>query len=188
MIESVSTFLEKGRRLVSYAAFDRDGHVAKASRQLIYTDYHSPKISCAKPFSFPVGTQDILDNVYATDCIDGDISNKVEITGDSVFFLNIAGGLKVNDPAIDLAVISSILSSSLDISIEPGVCMAGEVGLSGEIRPVNRIEQRILEAEKLGFSRIIIPHNNLKGFDTAKSKIQIVQVKKVEEAFRQLFG
>ena len=89
---------------------------------------------------------------------------------------------------IDLAVISSILSSSLDISIEPGVCMAGEVGLSGEIRPVNRIEQRILEAEKLGFSRIIIPHNNLKGFDTAKSKIQIVQVKKVEEAFRQLFG
>ena len=62
MIESVSTFLEKGRRLVSYAAFDRDGHVAKASRQLIYTDYHSPKISCAKPFSFPVGTQDILDN------------------------------------------------------------------------------------------------------------------------------
>ena len=188
VIESVSTFLEKGRRLVSYAAFDRDGHVAKASRQLIYTDYHSPKISCAKPFSFPVGTQDILDSVYATDCIDGDISNKVEITGDSVFFLNIAGGLKVNDPAIDLAVISSILSSSLDISIEPGVCMAGEVGLSGEIRPVNRIEQRILEAEKLGFSRIIIPHNNLKGFDTAKSKIQIVQVKKVEEAFRQLFG
>lgn len=57
-----------------------------------------------------------------------------------------------------------------------------------KIRPVNRIEQRILEAEKLGFSRIIIPHNNLKGFDTAKSKIQIVQVKKVEEAFRQLFG
>ena len=66
-------------------------------------------------------------------------------------FLNIAGGLKVNDPAIDLAVISAILSSSLDISIEQGVCMCGEVGLSGEIRPVNRIEQRILEAEKLGF-------------------------------------
>lgn len=95
MIESVSTFLEKGRRLVSYAAFDRDGHVAKASRQLIYTDYHSPKISCAKPFSFPVGTQDILDSVYATDCIDGDISNKVEITGDSVFFLNIAGEYEI---------------------------------------------------------------------------------------------
>ena len=103
-------------------------------------------------------------------------------------FLNIAGGLKVNDPAIDLAVISAVLSSSLDISIEAGVCMAGEVGLSGEIRPVNRIEQRILEAEKLGFSRILIPYNNLKGFDTSKCKIQIVQVKKVEEAFRQLFG
>ena len=98
-------------------------------------------------------------------------------------FLNIAGGL-----AIDLAAISAILSSSLDISIEQGVCMCGEVGLSGEIRPVNRIEQRILEAEKLGFSRIIIPHNNLKGFDTNKCKIQIVQVRKVEEAFRHLFG
>ncbi|MDF9829777.1 DNA repair protein RadA [Parabacteroides sp. PF5-6] len=103
-------------------------------------------------------------------------------------FLNIAGGLRVNDPAIDLAVISAILSSSLDISIEPGTCLAGEVGLSGEIRPVNRIEQRILEAERLGFSRILIPYNNLKGFDVSKSKIQIIQVKKVEEAFRQLFG
>lgn len=103
-------------------------------------------------------------------------------------FLNIAGGLKVNDPAIDLAVISAVLSSSLDISIEQGVCMAGEVGLSGEIRPVNRIEQRILEAEKLGFKRMIIPHNNLKGFDLKQTKIQLVQVKKVEEAFQQLFG
>lgn len=103
-------------------------------------------------------------------------------------FLNIAGGLKVNDPAIDLAVISAVLSSSLDISIDPGVCMAGEVGLSGEIRPVNRIEQRIFEAEKLGFSSILIPYNNLKGLDTAKCKIKIIQVKKVEEAFRQLFG
>ena len=103
-------------------------------------------------------------------------------------FLNIAGGLKVNDPAIDLAVISAVLSSSLDITIEPGICMCGEVGLSGEIRPVNRIEQRILEAEKLGFSRIIIPHNNLKGFDSSKCKIQIIQVRKVAEAFRQLFG
>ncbi len=103
-------------------------------------------------------------------------------------FLNIAGGLKVNDPAIDLAVISAILSSSLDISIERGVCLAGEVGLSGEIRPVNRIEQRIMEAEKLGFTRILIPHNNLKGFDSSKCKIQIIQVRKVEEAFRQLFG
>jgi DNA repair protein RadA/Sms len=103
-------------------------------------------------------------------------------------FLNIAGGLKVNDLAIDLSVISAILSSSLDISIEQGVCLAGEVGLSGEIRPVNRIEQRILEAEKLGFTRIFIPYNNLKGFDSSKCKIQISQVRKVEEAFRLLFG
>lgn len=103
-------------------------------------------------------------------------------------FLNIAGGLRVNDPATDLAVISSVLSSSLDIGIESGICLAGEVGLSGEIRPVNRIEQRITEAEKLGFTKILIPQNNLKGFDTAKLKIQIAQVKKVEEAFRQLFG
>lgn len=102
-------------------------------------------------------------------------------------FLNIAGGLKVNDPAIDMAVISSVLSSSLDIAIERQVCMCGEVGLSGEIRPVNRIEQRILEAEKLGFSKILIPHNNLKGF-TSKVSIEIVAVRKVEEAFRQLFG
>ncbi len=103
-------------------------------------------------------------------------------------FLNIAGGLRVNDPATDLAVLAAVLSSSLDISIEPGVCMAGEAGLSGEIRPVNRIEQRIMEAEKLGFSRILIPHNNLKGFDASRCRIQVVQVRKAEEAFRQLFG
>lgn len=102
-------------------------------------------------------------------------------------FLNIAGGLRVNDPAMDLSVISAVLSSSLDISIEKYVCMTGEVGLSGEIRPVNRIEQRILEAEKLGFSKILVPQNNLKGF-TSKVNIEIVQVRKVEEAFRQLFG
>lgn len=102
-------------------------------------------------------------------------------------FLNIAGGLKVNDPAMDLAVLSAVLSSNLDIAIEQHTCMAGEVGLSGEIRPVNRIEQRILEAEKLGFNRIVVPQNNLKGF-TSKTKIEIVQVRKVEEAFRELFG
>ena len=103
-------------------------------------------------------------------------------------FLNIAGGLKVNDPAIDLAVISAILSSNMDTEIEAGVCMAGEVGLSGEIRPVNRIEQRISEAEKLGFNRILIPKHNLTGLDTKKIKIEIVPVRKVEEAFRELFG
>ena len=72
-------------------------------------------------------------------------------------FLNIAGGLKINDPGMDLAVISAVLSSSLDISVAKDTCLAGEIGLSGEIRPVNRIEQRILEAEKLGFRRIIVP-------------------------------
>jgi len=102
-------------------------------------------------------------------------------------FLNIAGGLKVNDPAIDLAVISAILSSSLDIPIERHTCITGEVGLSGEIRPVNRIEQRIQEAEKLGFKRIIIPNNNLKGF-SSKVNLEIITSKKVEEAFRTLFG
>lgn len=103
-------------------------------------------------------------------------------------FMNIAGGLKVNDPAIDLAVISAILSSSLDMAVENRVCMAGEVGLSGEIRPINRIEQRIHEAEKLGFSKMIIPQINLKSLDLKKINIELVQVRKVEEAFRVLFG
>lgn len=108
--------------------------------------------------------------------------------GQKDVFLNIAGGLKVSDPAIDLAVISAILSSSLDIAIDRTVCMAGEVGLSGEIRPVNRIEQRIAEAGKLGFERIIIPSANMHGLGTAKTGIDIVPAGKVEEAFRQLFG
>ena len=103
-------------------------------------------------------------------------------------FLNIAGGLKVNDPAIDLAVISAILSSNMDTAIEPEVCMAGEIGLSGEIRPVNRIEQRIGEAEKLGFRRFVLPKYNLQGIDTKKLKIELIPVRKVEEAFRALFG
>ena len=103
-------------------------------------------------------------------------------------FLNIAGGLRVNDPAIDLGVISAILSSNMDCEIEPQICMAGEVGLSGEIRPVNRIEQRISEAEKLGFNTILVPRHNMQGIDTSKARIKIVPVKKVEEAFRFLFG
>lgn len=103
-------------------------------------------------------------------------------------FLNIAGGLKVHDPALDLPVICAILSSNVDMAIPHGVCMSGEIGLSGEIRPVTRIEQRILEAEKLGMETIIIPRNNLKGVDTSNRKIKIVEVSKVEEAFRQLFG
>ena len=103
-------------------------------------------------------------------------------------FLNIAGGLKVNDPAIDLAVISAILSSNMDAEIEAGVCMAGEIGLSGEIRPVNRIEQRIGEAEKLGFKQFLLPKYNLQGLNTKKLNIELVPVRKVEEAFRTLFG
>lgn len=102
-------------------------------------------------------------------------------------FLNIAGGLKVNDPGMDLSVISAVLSSSLDIAIDNDTCLCGEVGLSGEIRPVNRIEQRIQEAEKLGFSRILIPANNLKGFNK-KVSIEIKQVSKVSDAFRMLFS
>ena len=102
-------------------------------------------------------------------------------------FLNIAGGLKVNDPGMDLSVISAVLSSSLDIAIDNDTCLCGEVGLSGEIRPVNRIEQRIQEAEKLGFSRILIPANNLKGFNK-KVYIDIKQVSKVSDAFRLLFS
>lgn len=101
-------------------------------------------------------------------------------------FLNIAGGLKVSDTAIDLPVLTSVLSSSLDIALPQGVCLTGEVGLSGEIRPVNRIEQRIGEAEKLGFKKIFIPDFNFKQL-THNYSIEIVRVKKIEEAFRLLF-
>lgn len=102
-------------------------------------------------------------------------------------FLNIAGGLRVNDPGMDLSVISAVLSSSLDIPIGRETALCGEVGLSGEIRPVNRIEQRIQEAEKLGFSRILIPANNLKGFNK-KVAIERLEVRKVSDAFRILFA
>ena len=103
-------------------------------------------------------------------------------------YLNIAGGLRVNDPAIDLAVISAILSSNMDVEIEPTICMAGEVGLSGEIRPVNRIEQRIAEAAKLGFKQIIVPRSNMKGLDVSRFGIEVLPAGKVEEAFRLVFG
>ncbi len=103
-------------------------------------------------------------------------------------FLNIAGGLKVNDPALDLAVICAILSSNVDMAVGKRVCMAGEVGLTGEIRPVTRIEQRIAEAEKLGMERILVPKGNVKGFDSSELKIEITEVAKVEEAFRSLFA
>jgi DNA repair protein RadA/Sms len=103
-------------------------------------------------------------------------------------FLNIAGGLKVSDPALDLAVICAILSSNVDMPINKGVCMSGEVGLSGEIRQITRIDQRISEAQKLGFDSIIIPKNNVKGLKVSDLKIKLIEVAKVEEAFQYLFG
>ena len=103
-------------------------------------------------------------------------------------FLNIAGGLKVNDPALDLAVICAIFSSNVDLVIPKSVCMSGEVGLSGEIRPVTRLEHRISEANKLGFATIYVPKNNLKGVPLSKYSIKVVEVAKVEEVFRSLFA
>ena len=103
-------------------------------------------------------------------------------------FLNIAGGLRVTDLAMDLSVIAAVLSSNVDTPIESGWCMAGEVGLSGEVRPVSRIEQRIAEAEKLGFTHFILPRQNLQGLNTQKFNIQLHPVRKVEEALRALFG
>lgn len=103
-------------------------------------------------------------------------------------FLNIAGGLRVNDPALDLAVVCAILSSNFDTPVPMDTCMAGEVGLSGEIRPVARLEQRIAEAEKLGMARMIVPAGNLKGFDASRLKIRLLEVSRVEEAFRHLFA
>jgi len=103
-------------------------------------------------------------------------------------FLNIAGGLRVTDMAMDLSVIAAVLSSNVDTPIDSDWCMCGEVGLSGEVRPVARIEQRIAEAEKLGFTHIIIPRHNLGALARKKYTIELVPVRKVEEALRALFG
>ena len=101
-------------------------------------------------------------------------------------FLNITGGITVDDPAIDLAVISAILSSNEDIAIEKNICFAGEVGLSGEIRPVNKVDQRIMEAEKLGFEKIIVSKYNKISLKTPR--ITIVTISKIEELVSELFG
>ena len=101
-------------------------------------------------------------------------------------FLNIAGGLRVQDPSIDLAVLAAVLSSNMDVPLDAGTCLCGEVGLAGEIRSVNRLEQRIAEAEKLGFRRILIPAEQLERLDTKRYKIEVVGVKKVTDAFRLL--
>src|SRR5574344_167098 len=102
--------------------------------------------------------------------------------------LNIAGGIRVTDPAIDLSVIAAVLSSNVDTGISRDICFTGEVGLSGEVRPVSRILQRVAEADKLGFRKIIIPRANMSGLDKSKFQIEIVPVRKVEEALRELFG
>lgn len=103
-------------------------------------------------------------------------------------FLNIAGGIKVEDPSIDLAVLCALLSSYEDVPLNPHICFAGEVGLSGEIRAVNRIEQRIAEAEKLGFETIIVSKYNQKGLAKQKFNISIVTMSRVEEVYQYLFG
>ncbi len=103
-------------------------------------------------------------------------------------FMNIAGGLRIDDPAVDLAIISSVMSSNADIPIPKQYCFAGEVGLSGEIRAVNRIEQRVAEADKLGFEKIFVSIYAKKSIDQKKYKAEIVFVKKIEDLIKELFG
>jgi len=103
-------------------------------------------------------------------------------------FINIAGGIKVEDPGIDLALLCAVLSSNEDLAIPQNICFAAEVGLTGEIRPVNRIEQRISEAQKLGFEKIFISSYNLKGLNIQHFKIEIIAVSKMEDVFVKLFG
>lgn len=100
-------------------------------------------------------------------------------------FVNIAGGIRVNDPAIDLAVLAAVLSSNMDIALDEQTCITGEVGLAGEIRPVNRIDQRIREAEKLGFKTIIVPKGQK--YNTQDLKINVVEISRVVDAFKFLF-
>ena len=102
-------------------------------------------------------------------------------------FVNIAGGLKIEDPSLDLAIILSLLSSYEDIPLPQGICFAGEVGLNGEIRAVNRIQQRIAVAEKLGFEKIYISAFNSKGIEPKKHSINIIPVERVDEAYRLFF-
>ena len=107
--------------------------------------------------------------------------------GHNDIFLNIAGGIKVNDPSIDLSIIAALLSSLEDTPIEDGICFAGEIGLSGEVRSVNRLEQRIQEADRLGFKTMYVSKFNLKGLDPKKFKLEIVPIGKVEELYQYLF-
>lgn len=102
-------------------------------------------------------------------------------------FLNLAGGIKADDPALDLSVVCAVLSSDLNLTIPQGVCFAAEVGLTGEIRPVGRIEHRIAEAQKLGFTSIYLSKYNQKGLDSGRFTIQMRFVSRVEEVFQGLF-
>ncbi len=158
-IEGVRPFMIETQALVSTAAY--------GTAQRSTTGYESRRLNMLlavleKRVGFKLATKDV--------------------------FLNIAGGLRVTDPALDLAVIAAVLSSNGDMPIDTDVCVAGEVGLSGEIRPVSRIEQRIAEAQKLGFQRILIPAHNMKGINANQYKIEIVPVRRVAEAVRELFG
>ena len=103
-------------------------------------------------------------------------------------YLNIAGGLRVTDPATDLSVVAAVISSNIDMPIAHDVCLCGEIGLSGELRPVSRIMQRLAEAQKLGFRRMLIPSANAVNLDTSAFELDIRPVRKVEEAIRELFG
>ena len=108
--------------------------------------------------------------------------------GSKDVFLNIAGGIRVNDPALDLGVVMAVLSSNIDVALPEGVVFAGEVGLSGEIRAVSRIEQRVSEAEKLGFNQIYIPLGNKKSYLKSPSRIKVQFVSQITEICRSLFG
>jgi DNA repair protein RadA/Sms len=103
-------------------------------------------------------------------------------------FLNIAGGIRVEDPAIDLAVVAAVLSSNCDSPVDSKTCFAAEVGLSGEIRPITRVEQRISEADKLGFDRVFISRYNTRGLDLKRFSIKVIPVGKIEEVYSRLFG
>jgi DNA repair protein RadA/Sms len=107
--------------------------------------------------------------------------------GQNDVFLNLAGGIRVDDPAIDLPIVSALISSLKDVAVPHDVCFAGEVGLSGEIRAVSRVEQRIQEADRLGFKQIFISKYNTKGLDNKRFKLEIKTVGKIEELYRALF-
>ncbi|MDA3823689.1 MAG: DNA repair protein RadA [Bacteroidales bacterium] len=103
-------------------------------------------------------------------------------------FINIAGGLRIDDPATDLAIVSAVLSSTVDIALDKNTCFAGEVGLSGEVRPANRMEQRISEAQKLGFNRIFVSEYSDKAINSSRFEIEIIKLSKVQELPKHLFG